>query len=170
MIDYFTEREFLDIKNQRRKVLAIYFLILGIYALISVGLFLWYRTLPYLSSKIIYVKLVHYSITPIFVIFSLIYLGIVFRRVNRFYKVCFNLLNAKKDTSQGIFVKYDEAIQQKDGVDYKALIFAEWNKYKNESFNRKVLVFCEWDFPEIPKDASVKYLTQNNVLVSYEIL
>lgn len=170
MTDFFVESEFLKIKKQRKVVLAIYLIVLGVYALISTGLFLWYRTLPYNSNTIIHVKLIHYSITPIMIIFSIIYLGIVFRRVNKFYHVGYNLLNAKKDTWVGKFIRYDEAVQQKDGVDYKALIFEEWNKYKNEFYNRKVLVFYEWDFPEIPKDANVRYTTQNNVLVSYEIL
>ena len=44
------------------------------------------------------------------------------------------------------------------------------NKYKNDFFERKVLVFYEKDFPEIPEGANVRYVTQGNVLISYEIL
>ena len=58
----------------------------------------------------------------------------------------------------------------KDGVDMKSLIFIEWNKYKNDYFERKVLVFYEKPFPEFAEKATVRYVTQGNVLISYEIL
>ena len=75
-----------------------------------------------------------------------------------------------RETSTGSFFEFDEKIQDKDGVDFKSLIFLEWNKYKKEFFERKVLVFYEKPFPEIPLEANVTYVTQGNVLVSYEIL
>ena len=58
---------------------------------------------------------------------------------------------------------------EKDGVDFKSLIFLEWNKYKKDYFERKVLVFNEKPFPEIPDGATVTFITQGNVLISYEI-
>ena len=75
-----------------------------------------------------------------------------------------------KETSTGNFLEYDEEIQDKDGVDFKSLVFIEWNKYKKDFFERKVLVFYEKPFPEIPEKANVRYITQGNVLISYEIL
>ncbi len=170
MIDYFVESDFLKVKKQKKIVLTIFFVILGVYAFLSVGMFLWYRALPYGSSKITVVKAIHYSLTAVMVIFSMLFLGIKYKRVKRFYRVSFNLLNAIRETSTGNFLEYDEHVQDKDGVDFKSLIFVEWNKYKNDFFERKVLVFNEREFPEIPENANVKYVTQGNVLVSYEIL
>ncbi len=170
MIDYFVEEDFLKVKKQRKIVLIIFFVILGSYLFLSVGMFLWYRALPYQSPKIKTVKAIHYSLSVVMVIFTFIYMGIVFKRVNRFYRMAFNLLHAIRETSTGNFLEYDETIQDKDGVDCKSLIFIEWNKYKNDFFERKVLVFDEWDFPEIPENSNVRYVTQGNVLVSYEIL
>ncbi len=170
MIDYFVESDFLKVNKQRKIVLAVYFTVLAVYLFISVGMFLWYRSLPYASSRIIVVKAIHYSITAVMVIFSMLFLGIKYKRVNKFYRMSYNLLNAQKETSTGNFLEYDEALQNKDGVDCKALIFVEWNKYKNDFFERKVLVFYEREFPEIPENANVRYVTQGNVLVSYEIL
>ena len=42
--------------------------------------------------------------------------------------------------------------------------------YKNDFFERKVLVFDEKPFPELEENQNVKYVTQGNVLISYEIL
>ncbi|MBR5899939.1 MAG: hypothetical protein IKZ38_00935, partial [Clostridia bacterium] len=68
------------------------------------------------------------------------------------------------------FFEYDETLQFKDGVDFKSLIFIEWNKYKNSYFERKVMVFYERDFPEIQPNSMVKYVVQANILISYEYL
>jgi hypothetical protein len=170
MTEYFTEADFLAVKKQRKKVLLAYFIVLGIYLLFSVGMFLWYRTLVYQSPTITTVKLIHYSVTALFVIFSMIFLGIKFSRVNKFYHMADHLVHAMNVTFTGSFLEFDESLQYKDGVDVKSLVFIEWNKYKNDFFERRVFVFYERPFPEIPQDAQVKYVTQGNVLLRYEIL
>ncbi len=170
MIDYFVEEDFFKVKKQRKIALTVFFIVLGVYLFLSVGVMLWYISLPYQSPTITTVKAVHYSITALMVIFSFLFLGIKYKRVNRFYRIAYNLINAIKETSTGNFLEYDETLQDKDGVDFKSLVFVEWNKYKNDFFERKVLVFNEREFPQIPENANVKYVTQGNVLVSYEIL
>ena len=103
-------------------------------------------------------------------IFSFIYLGIVYKRVRRYYKICVHLSTGLRETTVANFIEYDETIQDKDGVDFKSIVFLEWNKYKKDFFERKVLVFYEKPFPEIPEQSNVSFVTQGNVLVSYEIL
>ena len=170
MTEYFIEKDYCDVKKQRKKVLAFYFIVLGLYLVFSVAMYWWYRTLYYKHPDIPTVKAIHYSVTALMMIFSLVYLGIKFKRVNKFYYLTVNLLTGQRETSTGSFFEYDETLQYKDGVDFKALIFIEWNKYKNDFFERKVLVFHEREFPKIPEKANVRYVTQGNVLISYELL
>ena len=170
MIQFFDEKEFLIAKKQKTKVLIFYFAIFAIYALISTGLFLWFRTLPYMSKEITKVKIIHHAITVVFVIFSFIFLGIKYKRTNKFYIMNLNMKNGLKENFTGSFFEYDQKIQQKDGVDFKALIFLQWNKYKEDFFERKVLVPYEKEFPKFVENQNVKYITQGNVLYSYEIL
>lgn len=170
MIDYFNEQELEVVKKQRKKAINLYIIIGVVYLVASVGIVLWFTTLPYQSPTITWVKIIHYSLSALFVIFSFIYLGIVLKRVNRYYKLMFNLHTGIRETSTGSFIEYSENTQDKDGVDMKALIFLEWNKYKNDFFERKVLVPYEKEFPEFTENANVKYVTQSNVLISYEIL
>jgi hypothetical protein len=170
MIEYFLEQDFFEVKKQRKRVLIGYIIVAAVYLVFSVGMFLWYRTLPYMSPTITTVKAIQYSVTAIFVIFSFIYMGIYFNRVNKYYNLTYNLMTGIRETSTGSFFEYDESLQDKDGVDFKALIFIEWNKYKNDFFERKVLVFDEKPFPELTENQNVKYVTQGNVLISYEIL
>ena len=169
-MEYFTEQDFLSAKAQRKTWLIIYFIVLGVYVLASAGLLVWYLLLPYQSPVITTVKLIHYPLTALFVIFSFVYLGIPYKRVNRFYKMCLYIKTGHREEWTGSFFEYDETLQDKEGVDFKSLVFIEWNQYKKDYFERKVLVFNEKPFPEIPENATVKYVTQSNVLVSYEII
>ena len=170
MVQYFLESDFINAKKQKWKVLIIYLVFLAIYALISTGMFLWFRTLPYMSEEITKVKLIHHTITVVFVIFSFIYLGIKYKRVKNYFLMNLNMKTGLKETFTGSFFEYDNNVQQKDGADFKALIFLEWNKYKEDFFERKVLVPYEKEFPKFEENQNVKYITQGNVLYSYEIL
>ena len=169
MTNYFVEQEYIDAKAQRKRTLTAYLVIAALYLVSSITMVIYFTTLPYESPNIGTVKFIHYAVSVVFVIFSVIYLGIVFRRVNRYYKLTLNLNTGLRETSIGSFFEYDERIQDKDGVDCKALVFIEWNKYKKDFYERKVLVFHEKPFPEFKEKQTVKYVTQGNVLISYEI-
>ena len=170
MKDYFLDEYYFQAKKQKKIVLGSYIAVMAAYLIISLGIFFWYRTFPYQDPRIVTAKVIEYSLTAVIVIFSIIYLGIPYKRVNRFYKLTHQMKTGIRETSTGSFFEYDETLQDKDGVDMKSLIFIEWNKYKNDFFERKVLVFDEKEYPEIPEGANVKYITQGNVLISYEIL
>ena len=169
MKNYYVSEMLTNSKLQRKKVLITYFILLGLYLAFSIGILCWYLTLTYKSPDILKLKLIHYPVTGIFVIFSAIYLGVIYKRVNKFYKMCFNLKTGLKETFEAKFIRFDENLCAKDGVDCKLLIFKEWNKYKKEHYERKVYVFYEYPFPEIPVGATVEFITQGNVLVSYKI-
>lgn len=175
MTEYYTDAEMYSAKKQKKKILAIYWAVLVVYFAITAAFFAYYLSLPYSGYKntahtISLIKWGNYSLTAIFVVFSFIYLGVVYKRVKRYYKTCVHMSTGLRETSVANFIEYDETIQDKDGVDFKSLVFLEWNKYKQDFFERKVLVFYEKPFPEIPEQANVSFVTQGNILVSYEIL
>ncbi len=170
MTDYFKEEFFNKAKKQRKTVLGWYISVAVIYFIFSLGMFLWYKTFVYQDTRVTLAKAIQYGVTALFVMFSFVYLGIPYKRVNRYYKLCYNLLTGIRETSIGSFLEYDENLHDKDGVDMKALIFIEWNKYKKDFFERKVWVFDEVEYPELIQGANMRYVTQGNVLISYEIL
>ena len=170
MTEYFNVQMFIDATKQRKKTLIIFYSIVAFYLLASVGLVIWFSTLPFASNAISTIKIIHYSLTVVIVTICAIYLGIVYKRVNRFYRLTGKMYTGIKETYTGSFLEYDESLSTKDGVDVKSLIFVEWNKYKNDFFERKVFVFYELPFPQIEVGKNVKYVTQGNVLISYEIL
>ncbi|MBQ3596686.1 MAG: hypothetical protein II988_02595 [Clostridia bacterium] len=170
MIEFFNESILEDAKKQRKEVLIKYLAIVFVYAIISGVLLGWYLTLPYGSKTIATVKWIHFPLTAVFVVFSFIYLGIYYKRINKYYKLCLNLKNGLKETFEAQFVGYSQMLAIKDGVDCKELIFNEWNKFKEVYYERRVFVLYEMDFPDIPEKSMVKFITQGNVLISYQIL
>ncbi len=170
MIDYFKEEYLLRAKSQKKKCLLIYLITAGAFLLFVVAMILWYKTMPYKSQQITLVKIIANVVTAIFVVFSFVYLSIIFRRVNKYYRLCFNLATGLQEETTAEFVDYDDNLLTKDGVDCKSMVFLEWNKYKKDYFERKVLVLYEKDFPEIPPKSTVKFITQGNVLIKYEII
>ena len=171
MTQYYKHEIYKKVSTQRTKALWIYLIfILGVYLIESGVILGWYLTLPFKSPQIKTLKWIHYPITGIFVIVSFIYLGIPYKRVNKFYRLCIQLETGIRESFEGKFFEYDASLTAKDNVDCKSLVFIEWNRFKNKSFERRVLVFYEMPFPEIPEGAMVKYVTQGNVLIEYEIL
>jgi len=170
MVEYFKEQELIDAKTQKNKTFAVYLVVLAIYLVFSVIMYVWYFGCSYQSSVIKKIKFYEFTVNALFVVFSFIYLGIKQKRVRRYYKLLYNMSTGIKETSTGSFFEYDESLQDKDGVDMKSLVFIEWNKYKNDFFERKVLVLYEKPFPKLKEKDNVKYITQGNVLISYEVL
>ena len=170
MIDYFNEIDYIKAKKKKTFYLILFFAVMAVFlAFFFVMYFGVYFSLPYGSDKVIVVKIITYSVTVIYVIFCFVFLGVTYKRVNKFYIFLTNIKTGLKETSIATFLETDGELHEKDGVDCKALIFIEWNKYKKDYFERKVLVFYEKPFPEIPPKAEVKFITQGNFLVSYEI-
>ena len=168
MTDYFKSEYLTQSLNLRLRIKRTYFFTVILYILISVGLFIWYRGLPYKSATITVVKVIEYALTVVFVIFSFLYMGIKYKRAKKYNLMCYNLTYGLKEQSVLQFIKTDDTMHDKDGVECKSLVFSEWNKYKKEYFNRKVYVFYDLPFPDIKENEKYKIITQGNFLISYE--
>ncbi len=170
MIKYFKLEEYNEAKKERNKVLFVYFACLFVYLLISGALIGYYMTLPYKASEITLVKAIHYTITGIFIIFSVIYLGIKYKITKNYYKRCLEMATSRGEQYEGNLIEFNCENVDRDGVESKTMIFLEWNKFKNEFFERKVYVPFNKEFPLINENDTVKYITQANFLVAYEII
>lgn len=170
MIEYFKEEILTDAKKQKNKSLLIYLIFVGIYVAFSVVIVFLYTIQPYGSGKIIYIKMAEWVASAIFVVFSFIYLLIKYKWVKKYYKLCFNLKTGLKEKNSAHYVGVAEGVSTKDGVDCKSLVFLEWNKYKKDYYERKVYIPFEWDLPDIKENTDVEFITQGNVLYSYQTI
>lgn len=169
-MNYYNEELLEKTKIQKKKTLTKYFIVLSVYIVITAGLLIWYTTLTYKHPKIALIKFLLHTLNALMVFFSFVHLGIAYKRVKSFYKVLNNIKIGIREEYVGEFIGYDETSNTNAGVEYKTLLFKEWNKYKKDYYERKVLVFYELPFPEIEVGKTVKFITQSNVLVEYEYI
>ena len=170
MTRYFTPDILENAKKQRKRVLRVYWIFLGVYLLASAGVMIYYLTHHFYMSPIgKTVRWIEFPLTAVFIIFSFIYLGIPYKRVNKYYKLCMLIQEGLNESCVATYLRTDETITSKDGVDFKSLVFSVWNKYRNVFFERKVLVFYELEFPRLEEGTVYKFVTQGNVLLEYEI-
>ena len=169
-IKYFDEQMVTDAKTQRALTLWCFYLVAGLYAVASGIMIYVFSIQPYGSPVMLTIKRIHCVLTAFFVIFIFLFFGIKFKRINSFYKLVKGMRDGVKEVSKGSFFEYSETIEEKEFVDFKSIRFIEWNKYKKDYFERMVLVFKEFPFPEIPENAIVEYTTHANILVEYKIL
>ena len=170
MIDFYTRDVFLSAQKQRRKLIFIYLFILAVYVLLSAVFLTWMFLLPLGSSKKALVVWLHHFLSIIFVATTFIFFGIPFNRVHKYYKVCCNFEKGLKKKDSGIFLRYDDELFSKDGVDCKSLVFEEKDKFKNATFERKVFVFYEQDFPVLKEGQRLEYITNAGFLLQYQII
>lgn len=170
MNNYFTEQEYFNADKQRKNCLLVYCATAVVFLLVSVLNYIIFASQPYGSNKLNFIKAIQFTISAIYVVFSFLFLGIKYKRVNKYSKFCKRLIKGKKQTSELDFFEFDDRVTMLDGVECKTIIFLEWNEYKKIYFERKVLVFYEKEFPQIPENAFVKMVTQGNFLISYEVL
>ena len=168
MTYYFNEEWVNKARKRKNLLLAIYFITLAVYLAFSVLMFIWYRTLPYHSPTISKIKWIHYPVTAVFVLFSFIYLMIPFWRARAYYMLVSDMERGKKEKYTGVYMGESDEVQDKGKVDMKHLKFSVYNKFKNEYFERKVLVFADKPFPEIKEGDTIDFYTQSNVLYGYE--
>lgn len=169
MTDIYREQDFIQCKKQRKNTLIFFYSITGVYAAAVIALFVYYLFLPYQSSEITVLQWITYALTALYVIFAFVFLGIRFKRVNRYYHMFKDVDLGLKEEWEGRFLRFSETIEVKDGVDFKSLIFSEWSDKKQEYFERKVLFDAEKEFPPIKEGERVRYVTQANIMLSYEI-
>ncbi|MBE7061787.1 MAG: hypothetical protein E7382_04545 [Clostridiales bacterium] len=170
MVEYYKKEEFEKLKAQRKKTFIFFFVILGVYALISAAFFWWYLTLPYKSPQIVWVKVGHYTVTGLMAIFSYIFIGIKLKRMKKYYRMLSHIETGLREESTASFIENDERVFLSLGVEMKWMVFLQWNKYKEDYYERKVMIPADKPFPDFKEGQMIRFITQGNILVSYEIL
>ncbi len=168
MENIYEQADFDLVKKQKRNLKIWYFVALGVFVAFAVVMFVFYRLEPYKSPNITTMKIITYTVTGVFVIFSYIYLAIPFKRIRNYCKILHGIETGTNNEVNGVFERYSEAIEVRDGIEFKSLYFLEYNTKKQEFFERKVLFDTEKQFPEFTKGENVKYYTHGNVLVAFE--
>ena len=75
-----------------------------------------------------------------------------------------------KTEEKNFFYAFREKSLQKENIDVVSCIFETWNKKKQEWMEREVYIDAEKPLPNIESGDYVRYITQSNFIIKYEIL
>lgn len=165
----FDDNDLIGAYKQKRKIFWFYMLIVALYAAICIFSIVYYVGLPFEDPMQALPKWLVWVSSCVFIIFSYIYLGIKFHRARRYYKLISYLSVGMKQVNNSIFLRYEEP-ELKDGVDFHVLIMSEWSKKKSEYMDRKIYSDFEKPRPQFQSGDKVRYLSQGNVIVEYEVV
>lgn len=170
MIKVYSDEDFNAICEQKRKVLFTFFLVTAIYALIGVACLIYRSSLPYADPLLWVPEWIAYVATVLFVVFAFPFMGIKYYRIRKYYKMLYYASEGIKNDEQNYFVCFEKCDLNKDYVDVIACVFMIWNKKKQEWMKRVAYIDSEKDLPDFNRGDLVRYITQGNFIIQYEIL
>ena len=170
MQNFFTQQEFDSVKKQRLSSILTIIIVLTVYLMLFVTTIINYLKLPFEDARGVSYKAILYTISGIVIIYLYVYIGIKYRRVNKYYKMMCGLFNGSFIEDVAKFVSYSVAKESKDGVDVKQMVFSVYNERRNAWFDRTIYIPYEKDFPVFNVGDMVKLRSQSNFLISYKVV
>ena len=125
--------------------------------------------LPYAVSKF-WPKAYVYTASVAYTVYAFIYLAIPYGRVRRYNKMFSYVCECLKTEEKNFFYTFREKSLQKENIDVVSCIFETWNKKKQEWMEREVYLDAEKPLPNFDGGDYVRYITQSNFIIKYEIL
>lgn len=170
MKNVYTDADYLAAYKQKSKLLGAFIIVTACYAAFCIAWLIYYIGLPYNDPMQALPKTCVYVISVLYVVFTAVFMGIPFARANRYYTMLTNLSLGIKDVEKNYFYCFEELNMQKNNVDMVGCIFETWNKKKCEWMDRAVYFDVEMPMPEFDSGDYVRYVTQGNIVLQYEIL
>lgn len=165
----FNDDDLVKAFKQKQRIWYAYVGVLAFFLALCVACIVYYVSLPYEDPTAPVPLWIICVASCLFVIFSYIFLGIKFQRARKYYKIVSYLSVGMKQVNNSIFLRYEEP-ELKDSVDYYVLTMSEWSKKKSEYMDRKIYCDKEKPRPEFQGGDIVRYLTQGNIMVEYEVV
>lgn len=165
----YTDEDFNDAVDQRKRVAQVFWIVLAVYIALAAASLIYYTSLPYKDKMQSLPKTVMFISTALFVVFLFLYMGIKYHRINKYYKMVYYLSEGLKNVEENYFVGFELNDLQKDSVDAISCVFRTWSYKKKEWMRREAYWDVEKRLPPFEKGVLVKYVVQSNFIVAYEI-
>lgn len=170
MIKLYCDKDLIDGLKQKKRVLTPFLISAVLYLAVCVVAMIFYASLPYASPLGAVPKIAVYSLTALFVIFWMPYLSIKYHRVKKYCKVLYYISEGLKVSGEDYFDRFSRVEMQKDNVDVNGCVFLTWDKKHSEWREREIYLDVEKEFPKFESGDLVRYVTQSNFLIEYEII
>ncbi len=170
MISVYQDADYLAAYKQKKKLWWIFMAVTAVYLAFCVAILIYHISLPYASSKDKLPKWCVYIVSFLYVVFAFLFLGIKYSRVKRYTKMLYYVSNGLKNEENNYFYCFDEKTLQKDNIDVLSCVFETWSKKKSEWLEREAYFDPEMPLPPFESGDYVRYITQSNFVIQYEIL
>lgn len=170
LITVYSDADLLSAYKQKNRTLGVFWGITAVYALTCIAMLIYHISLPYASKLAVIPKTITSVLSAVYVVFMFPFMSIKYSRVNKYLKMLSLLSMGLKMTETEYFYTFREKTLQKDNIDVLSCVFATWNKKKEEWLEREIYADTEKAQPAFGGGDLVRYVTQGNILVQYEIL
>lgn len=170
MTSVYNDAHYLGVYKQKQKIWWTFIAVTLVYAIFCVSWWIYYMSLPYEDPMQALPMTCVYVATALYVVFSFPFLGIKFSRVRRYFKMLSYVSEGLKMEEKNYFYCFDEKSLQKDNIDVIACVFETWNKKKSEWMERETYFDPEMPLPQFESGDYVRYVSQSNFVIQYEIL
>ena len=170
MTSIYTDADFLSAYKQKQRIYGVFLAITLTYLAVCLGLVIYHAYLPYGSADATLPKVIVYGLSAVYTVFAFPYMTIKYHRVSRYYRAMTYFNVGLKVTETNYFFTFRKGGAQKDNVDVTRCVFATWNEKKQEWFERETYCDVEHALPDFGEGDYVRYVTQSNFILQYEIL
>ena len=169
-ITVYNDADLLAAYKQKNKILGIFWAVTLVYVAVCIAMVVYHISLPYGAKEDSIPQTIAYVCSAAYAIFLFPFMGIKYSRVRKYLKMLSFVSTGLKMTETHYFYTFREQKLQKDNIDVLSCIFATWSKKKEEWLEREIYADVEKEKPSFSEGDLVRYVTQSNILLQYEIL
>ena len=169
MVSVYNDADYLSAYKQKRRLFWAFMSVTAVYLAFCVAWWLYFISLPYVASKF-WPKACVFTATVLYATFAFIFFAIKYSRVRRYCKMLGYVCEGLKMEETNYFYRFREKELQKDNIDVSACVFETYSRKKQEWMEREVYHDEEKQLPPFEEGDLVRYISQSNILVQYEIL
>ncbi len=167
MINFYDDNYINKIIRQKNNCLATYFIIAIVLVLIIIATIVLNSCLPYNYGHRPYLLTLLCVVTVALVVFSFIYLQIVYGKVAGYLNFLGLLIQNKQFTSTVTVIRVNSQIIS-GKIDYCVLDVLEWSQAKEDYVERSVFIDAEFSNLDFKKDDIITITTSTNYLLAYK--
>lgn len=171
MTAVFTEKEKKEAFGERKRLLTLWFVALGVYlALEAVMITLNIVAVVRDRDRSLYVPFMLSSIIlcTLFGSGSLFFFAIKYRLTRKYCRMLRDMKQGLKDKGQGVFIAINPEISEKDGVFFYRMVIDCPPMKRGDITTREILIERNHALPAFETGDVIRFITHANILMAYE--
>lgn len=171
MTAVFTEKEKKEAFGERKRLLTLWFVALGVYlALEAVMITLNIVSVVRDRDRSLYVPFMLTSIIlcTLFGSGSLFFFAIKYRLTRKYCRMLRDMKQGLKDKGQGVFIAINPEISEKDGVFFYRMVIDCPPMKRGDITTREILIERNHALPAFETGDVIRFITHANILMAYE--